>query len=136
MAALFAGTIGFVTLAVAGPLTDDPLELITMVTLGITGYATLPLFPLFLVGSAIIGFGSGAIDAGLNTYAARHFGARHMNWLHAAYSVGAALGPVLTTTLLTLLVLPAISRLILARTKRPRAEQHDEAPLGAAVPAE
>lgn len=36
MAALFAGTIGFVTLAVAGPLTDDPLELITMVTLGIT----------------------------------------------------------------------------------------------------
>ncbi|MET0406439.1 MAG: MFS transporter, partial [Cystobacter sp.] len=71
------------------------------VALGITGYATLPLFPLFLVGSCIIGFGSGAIDAGLNTYAAQNFGARHMNWLHAAYSVGAALGPVLTTTLLT-----------------------------------
>ena len=46
------------------------------------------------------------------------------------------IGGLITTTLLTLLVLPAISRLILARTKRPRAEQHDEAPLGAAVPAE
>ncbi|WNG14752.1 MFS transporter [Cystobacter fuscus] len=71
-----------------------------LVTLGITGYATLPYFPLFLMASCVIGFGSGAIDAGLNTYAAQHFGARHMNWLHAAYSTGAALGPVLTTALL------------------------------------
>ncbi|EPX64869.1 hypothetical protein D187_000291 [Cystobacter fuscus DSM 2262] len=71
-----------------------------LVTLGITGYATLPLFALFLMASCVIGFGSGAIDAGLNTYAAQHFGARHMNWLHAAYSTGAALGPVLTTALL------------------------------------
>jgi fucose permease len=72
-----------------------------LVTLGITGYATLPHFALFLMASCVIGFGSGAIDAGLNTYAAQHFGARHMNWLHAAYSTGAALGPVLTTALLT-----------------------------------
>jgi fucose permease len=72
-----------------------------LVTLGVTGYATLPVFALFLVAACVIGFGSGAIDAGLNTYAARHFGARHMSWLHAAYSTGAALGPVLTTALLT-----------------------------------
>jgi heavy metal efflux system protein len=46
------------------------------------------------------------------------------------------IGGLITTTLLTLLVLPAISCLILARTKRSRAEQQDETPLARAVPAE
>jgi fucose permease len=71
-----------------------------LVALGLAGYATVPLFALFLFAACFIGFGSGAIDAALNTYAAHHFGARHMAWLHAAYSVGAALGPVLLTALL------------------------------------
>lgn len=72
-----------------------------LVSLGLAGYATLPLFLLFLGAACFIGFGSGAIDSALNTYAAHHFGPRHMAWLHAAYSVGAALGPVLLTALLT-----------------------------------
>jgi len=72
-----------------------------LVALGLFGYATLPLFLLFLAAACFVGFGSGAIDAALNTYAAQHFGPRHMTWLHAAYSVGAALGPVLMTALLT-----------------------------------
>ncbi len=71
------------------------------VTLGLTGYSTLPVFALFLVAACFIGFGSGAVDTGLNIYAAQHFGPRHMTWLHAAYSVGAALGPVLMTAMLT-----------------------------------
>jgi fucose permease len=71
------------------------------VTLGVAGYAAAPAFALFLAAACIIGFGSGAVDSGLNTYAAHHFGARHMTWLHAAYSTGAALGPVLMTALLT-----------------------------------
>jgi fucose permease len=71
-----------------------------LVAMGLAGYTTVPLFALFLFAACFIGFGSGAIDAALNTYAAHHFGARHMTWLHAAYSVGAALGPVLLTALL------------------------------------
>jgi len=71
-----------------------------LVALGLGGYATVPLFALFLCAACFIGFGSGAIDTALNTYAAQHFGPRHMTWLHAAYSVGATLGPVLMTTLL------------------------------------
>jgi fucose permease len=47
------------------------------------------------------GFGSGAIDAGLNHYVAHHFSARHMNWLHACFSIGAALGPFTMTMVLT-----------------------------------
>lgn len=43
------------------------------------------------------GLGSGGIDAALNHYAAEHFPARHMNWLHACYSFGAAIGPLQMT---------------------------------------
>jgi fucose permease len=71
-----------------------------LVALGLAGYATVPFFVLFLVAACFAGFGSGAIDAALNTYAAQHFGPRHMTWLHAAYSIGATLGPVLMTWLL------------------------------------
>jgi fucose permease len=47
------------------------------------------------------GLGSGAIDAGLNGFAAHHLSARHMNWLHACYCFGAMLGPLLMTAVLT-----------------------------------
>ncbi|MGE6759022.1 MFS transporter [Corallococcus interemptor] len=70
------------------------------VALGLTGYSTVPLFALFLAAACFIGFGSGAIDSALNNYAAQNFGPKHMSWLHAAYSVGAAMGPVLMTALL------------------------------------
>ncbi len=43
------------------------------------------------------GLGSGGIDAALNHYAASHFPARHMSWLHACYSLGASLGPLVMT---------------------------------------
>jgi fucose permease len=53
-----------------------------------------------IVGAAVVwGLGSGGIDAGLNAYAARHFSARHMNWLHACYSLGATLGPLVMTAM-------------------------------------
>lgn len=47
------------------------------------------------------GLGSGAIDSGLNHYVSRHFSARHMTWLHACYSIGATLGPLIMTTVIT-----------------------------------
>ncbi|PTL80877.1 sugar MFS transporter [Vitiosangium sp. GDMCC 1.1324] len=72
-----------------------------LVAIGVAGYASAPAFALFLCASCFLGFGSGAVDTGLNTYAAHHFGARHMTWLHAAYSTGAAIGPVLMTAILS-----------------------------------
>jgi fucose permease len=59
------------------------------------------IWALFALGSILHGLGSGAIDTGLNHYVAHHFSARHMNWLHASYSVGAMLGPVLMTWAIT-----------------------------------
>lgn len=64
-------------------------------------YAIARIWPLFVLGSLLHGLGSGAIDTGLNHYVAHHFSARHMNWLHASYSVGAMLGPVVMTWAIT-----------------------------------
>jgi fucose permease len=71
-----------------------------LVALGLCAYAAAPLFPLALCGSMLVGLGSGAIDAGLNVYAAEHFGARHMNWLHASFGFGSTLGPLVITAVL------------------------------------
>lgn len=62
--------------------------------------AVAPALWLIAVGSAVFSVGFGAIDAALNAYAAGHFGARQINWMHAAYGLGATIGPLLVTGLL------------------------------------
>jgi fucose permease len=64
-----------------------------LVAAAMFGFAAAPLWPLFVAAAVVHGLGSGAIDAGLNGYAAAHLSARHMNWLHACYCFGAMLGP-------------------------------------------
>lgn len=55
---------------------------------------------VFVVGmGAIFGAGTGLIDSGLNTYVADYRSNRLMNWLHAAFGVGATIGPLLMTIL-------------------------------------
>ena len=49
---------------------------------------------------AVLGLGSGAIDAALNTYVATHHGPRMLNWLHACFGAGAASGPLIMTAVL------------------------------------
>ena len=71
-----------------------------LVAAGVLGFALAPAFALFVSCGVLVGFGSGAVDAALNTWVASHLAARHMSWLHAAYSLGAALGPALMTALL------------------------------------
>src|SRR5699024_7704247 len=39
------------------------------------------------------GLGAGAVDAALNNYVALHYAARHMNWLHSFWGVGASISP-------------------------------------------
>jgi fucose permease len=68
-----------------------------LVPAALVGVALAPSFPLFLACAPLVGLGSGAIDAGLNAYAAKRFSPRHMNWLHAAFGFGAACGPFLMT---------------------------------------
>jgi fucose permease len=72
----------------------------TLVTLALAGFSLAPGWSWLLASAVLLGSGSGAIDAGLNAYAAGHFSARHMNWLHAAYGFGAMLGPFVMTAVL------------------------------------
>ena len=72
-----------------------------LVAAAMFGFAAAPVWGLFVACAVAHGLGSGAIDAGLNGYAANHLSARHMNWLHACYCFGAMLGPWLMTAVLT-----------------------------------
>jgi fucose permease len=71
-----------------------------LVAIGLAGYAAAPRWWLFFPMASIIGLGSGAIDSGLNGYAARHFPVSHVNWLHASWSLGATAGPAMMTAVL------------------------------------
>ncbi|WP_224364933.1 MFS transporter [Hyalangium versicolor] len=72
-----------------------------LVSAGVLGFAAAPAFFVILLVTPFMGFGSGAIDAALNTYAARNFSPRHMSWLHAAYALGATTGPAIMTSVLS-----------------------------------
>jgi fucose permease len=72
-----------------------------LVAVGVLGFSAAPAFVFILLATPVIGFGSGAIDAALNTYAARNFTPKHMSWLHAAYAAGATAGPAIMTAVLS-----------------------------------
>ena len=46
------------------------------------------------------GIGGGSIDVAINAFASTRFSARWLNWMHACWGIGAAMGPLLMTALL------------------------------------
>jgi len=79
--------------------------------------------------AVLFGLSGGAIDAALNAYAARHFGPRRMNLMHAAYGMGAATSPLIVTGVvstgaswrwayLTVMVIQVVLTLLFAATSR------------------
>jgi fucose permease len=72
-----------------------------LVTVGVLCFSAAPGFVFFVLAAPLVGFGSGAIDAALNSYAARNFSPKHMSWLHAAYAAGATTGPAIMTVVLS-----------------------------------
>ena len=65
--------------------------------LALLGYALAPSWNTFFPIALVMGLGSGAIDSGLNGYAARHFSVRQVNWLHACWGLGASIAPLIMT---------------------------------------
>ncbi len=65
-----------------------------------TIWAATPLWPPVLAGAVLAGLGAGAIDAAVNAFAASHFTARVVTWLHACWGLGAMTGPLLMTAAL------------------------------------
>jgi fucose permease len=65
--------------------------------LALLSYTLVPSWWMMVCLGFLAGLGAGAIDAGLNTYVAAHFGERLMQWLHACYGIGVTSGPLIMT---------------------------------------
>ncbi len=80
--------------------------LVTAVSVGLTaaallGFSVAPSFWALCLLAIPYGLGAGAVDAALNNYAAIHFKASHMSWLHCCWGLGASLGPYIMGACLT-----------------------------------
>ena len=54
-----------------------------------------PSFIWFVLGTVLLGLGSGMLDTTLNSFIALNFSASHMSWLHFFWGVGALSGPMI-----------------------------------------
>ncbi|HEX8628862.1 MAG TPA: MFS transporter, partial [Catenuloplanes sp.] len=104
---LAVGTAGYLTSSVAAGFTIARLGVgwllagsTALASIALLGYSASPVLALMVALSLLLGLGSGAIDSGLNAYAAGAFGARHMNWMHAFFGLGVAIGPLIMTGVL------------------------------------
>jgi fucose permease len=66
------------------------------------GYTIAPAWSWIVALGAFGGFGSGVMDAGLNTYLAAEYNEGQMQWLHASFGLGATLSPLIMTASLSL----------------------------------
>jgi fucose permease len=106
-AILFSSGTGYIA---SGLISGRAIELLgvgrvlilstALVTIGLLGYALAPAFGTVLALAVLIGLGSGAVDSGLNFYAAENFSNRIMNLLHAFFGLGAMVGPIVMASVL------------------------------------
>jgi fucose permease len=68
---------------------------VLMTALALLGFSISGLFAYLCLLAIPLGLGAGSVDAALNNYVALHYEARHMNWLHSFWGVGAAIGPMI-----------------------------------------
>ncbi len=73
---------------------------LTLISVGLTafallGYSLTPSFWWLALFAIPLGLGAGAVDAGLNSFISLHYKARHMNWLHCFWGIGASLSPAI-----------------------------------------
>ncbi len=80
--------------------------LVTATSVGMTaaaliGFSLSDQFWMICLWAIPYGLGAGAVDAALNNYVALHYAARHMNWLHSFWGVGASISPFIMSHALT-----------------------------------
>jgi fucose permease len=104
---LAAGTAGYTLSSFLGgqfvrAFGVGPLLLASSLTMAaaLAGMSLAPGWGAAVACAVVGGIGGGAVDAGINTFAASRFSARVVNWLHACWGIGASTGPVLMTAVL------------------------------------
>lgn len=73
---------------------------VAMTAAGLWGIYLVPNFLCICLLGIPIGLGAGAVDAALNNFVALHYEAKHMNWLHCFWGIGATTGPLLMSLFL------------------------------------
>lgn len=68
---------------------------VLMTALALLGFSFSHHFVFLCLLAIPLGLGAGCVDAALNNYVALHYKAKHMNWLHCFWGVGAAVGPII-----------------------------------------
>jgi len=71
--------------------------------IGFVGLALSPNFILVLATITIYGFGTGLMASSMNSYMAKHFTARHNNWMHCFWGAGATLSPIIMGQMMAVL---------------------------------
>lgn len=108
---------GIVTMIIAGGTIASSLAservtrrfgagVVTAVSVGLTaaalvGFSVSSSFWMLCLWAIPYGLGAGAVDAALNNYVALHYAARHMNWLHSSWGLGASISPFIMSYALT-----------------------------------
>lgn len=108
---------GIITMIIAGGTIASSLAserltrrfgagLVTAASVGLTalaliGFSVSDAFWMLCLWAIPYGMGAGAVDAALNNYVALHYAARHMNWLHSFWGVGASISPFIMSYAIT-----------------------------------
>lgn len=68
---------------------------VMMTAVALLGTAMAPSLIWLVLLAVPLGLGAGSVDAGLNDFVAKNYEARHMNWLHSFWGVGAMTSPLI-----------------------------------------
>lgn len=66
---------------------------VCLTAVGLIGIYFSPSFLWICLMGIPMGIGAGAVDSALNNFVALHYEAKHMNWLHCFWGIGATAGP-------------------------------------------
>ncbi|KQS78828.1 MFS transporter [Rhizobium sp. Leaf384] len=69
-------------------------------SIGLLGFSVATNWQVMVSLGFVAGLGGGAVDAGLNSYGAKHFSPKALNWLHAFFGLGTTMGPVIVSYVL------------------------------------
>lgn len=68
---------------------------VSLTAIGLIGISLSSEFVMMCVFAIPLGIGAGSVDTALNNFVALHYKARHMNWLHCFWGIGATAGPTI-----------------------------------------
>ena len=71
--------------------------------LGFVGLALSQNFTMVLSTITIYGFGTGLMASSMNAYMAKHYTAKHNNWMHCFWGGGASLSPIIMGQMMAIL---------------------------------